>query len=96
MRGSLRVGLAFDVRQSQMTKDSITALGSAAKEQGFGNVTVNGTLETWHFQPNEFITRGPDGKVDAAYSAMLQTNQLQAAVFRAVFALLGFQVLPAQ
>lgn len=87
------VGLAFDVKQSQMTKESMAALETAAKAQGFGNVTVNGKLETWHFQANEFITRGKDGSVDSAYKAMLQTNQAQAVALRTVFTLLRIPLI---
>jgi hypothetical protein len=71
----------------------MAALGKAAMEQGFANVTMHGTLETRHFQADEFITRGLGGKVDAAYMAMLQTNQWQAAFLRAVFVLFGIPLV---
>jgi hypothetical protein len=47
------------------------------KDLGLNHATVNGILETWHFQADAFITRGKNGKVDKAYRDMLSLNQKQ-------------------
>jgi hypothetical protein len=70
------VGLAFDINVSRIEGTDLKGLTKLAGEFGFSPLR-NQARDRPHFQANEFITRGTDGRVDLAYPKMLELNQRQ-------------------
>jgi len=70
-------GLAFDVNVASSLlpggEKSLPNLRKAAATEGANFSTV--ANDPPHFQANDLITRGADGKVDQTYLDLIQTNQ---------------------